>query len=254
MAEDLGPEGGPACPAGRVRRVYVRYSKAVARRLCERLAAGELLYRIACDPDMPTPEAVAKWAKAKPDFAAELLAARRAGGRPAGQRGPVSTYCEATAHEVFERLCEGDSLTTIGRDPTMPSLSTLFNWRRKYPDFEETVQLGMRIRAEIFCDTGWEMAEAATPETAYLTHVRLTHLRWSAGVMAPRVFRLKGSEPETPRKVQDILFRHFRVEVDAESGKQVVVAYCPNPLTGEVECEDAPGWRRPPGAVLMPGG
>ena len=50
--------------------------------------------------------------------------------------------------------------------------------------------------------------------------------------------------------------RHFEVEVDKETGKRRTVAYCPNPLTGEVEREDTPGWR-PPGdkdMIPMPGG
>jgi hypothetical protein len=37
-------------------------------------------------------------------------------------------------------------------------------------------------------------------------------------------------------------------------GEMKVVAYCPNPVTGEVEREDAPGWESPAGTVGMPGG
>ena len=51
-----------------------------------------------------------------------------------------------------------------------------------------------------------------------------------------------------------MLIRRFEIETDPETGEEKVVAYCPNPLTGEVECEDVAGWRPPPGAVLVPGG
>ncbi len=264
MAEDMDPAATAAVRApaahgrgkgkGKKRRAYVRYSPEVAVKLCERLARGELLYHIARTRGMPTAEAVAKWAKAKPDFAAALLEARRAGGRPAGTRGPAFTISEEVADEVFERLCEGQSLTAIGRDPTMPSLSTLFYWRRRFPEFEERVQLGMRIRAEVLSDEGWDMALAATPETAYLTGVRLGHLRWLAGVMAPRVFRLKTVEPERGPEVVKTLFRHFGVEVDPQTGERKVVAWCPNPETGQVEREDTPGWRPPAGYGRLPGG
>jgi len=274
MAEDMGPaataaacapaaggrdsaqgRGGGKGGKGRKKpRTYVRYSPELAARLCKRLARGELLYHIARTRGMPTAEAIAKWAKAKPDFAAALLEARRAGGRPAGTRGPAFTISEEVADEVFERLCEGQSLTAIGRDPTMPSLSTLFNWRRKFPEFEEMVQRGMRIRAEVLSDEGWEMACAATPETAYLTGVRLGHLRWLTGLMAPRVFRLKMAEPERGPEVVKTLFRHFGVEVDPQTGEKKVVAWCPNPETGQVEREDAPGWRPPAGYGRLPGG
>jgi len=251
MAEDVGPERAPA----RSRRAYVRYSNAVAERLCARLAAGELLYRIARDPDMPTPEAVAKWAKQKPDFADALLKARREGGRPAGTRGQPFGLCENVAHEIFERLCEGESLTAIGRDPTMPSISTIFNWRRKFPDFDAEVRVGMRIRAEIIADRGDELADEATPDTAYLTQVRLSHLRWRVGVLAPWEFRLKMTNPpEAPKPQLRWLYRRFEVEIDPDTGKKKVVSYCPNPDTGEVEREDMPGWRQAPDSVSLPGG
>jgi hypothetical protein len=240
----MGEDDVPAGPAGR-RKPYARYSPALAKTLCERLAAGELLYRIAREPGMPTPEAVAKWARAKPDFAAALAEARKAGGRPAGVRGPVFTYCAETANVVFERLCEGESLTAIGGDPTMPSLSTIFYWRRRIPEFEEIVQLGKQIQAERFCDLGWALACAATPKTAYLTQVRLAQLRWTAGVMAPRVFRLKAVEPEAPAQRTDLLIRRFEIEVDAQTGQRKVVSYCPNPETGAVEREDL-GRRKAP--------
>jgi hypothetical protein len=238
---------------GKKRRAYVQYSPELAVRLCKRLARGELLYHIARTRGMPTAEAIAKWARDKPDFAEALLAARRAGGRPAGTRGPAFTFSEEVADEIFERLCEGESLTRIGRDPTMPSLSTIFHWRRRIAAFEETVQLGMRIRAEVMADDGAETAEAATPETAYLTHVRLTHTRWHVGVLAPRVFRLKTVEPERGPAVTKMLFRHFEVEVDPETGVKRVAAWCPNPETGQVEREDAPGWRPPAGYGRLPG-
>ena len=60
----------------------------------------------------------------------------------------------------------------------MPSLSTIFYWRRRIPEFEDTVRVAKEIQAERLADLGWEMVGEATPETAYLTHVRLTQLRW----------------------------------------------------------------------------
>ena len=252
MAEDDCPERSPARWVRR--RGIVPYSDALAERLCARIAAGELFYAVCREPGMPTPQSVGRWARERPEFGEALRAARKAGGRPE-RGGGVWSWCEDTADEIFERLCEGESLTAIGADPTMPSLSTIFYWRDRIPGFEGTVQLGMRIRAERFCDLGWELATEATPETAYLTHVRLTQLRWTAGVMAPRVFRPRTLEPEAPPQTpRRLLARHFKVEVDPETGRDKVVAYCPNPDTGEVEREDVPGWRQAPGTLAMPGG
>ncbi|MFZ5718932.1 MAG: hypothetical protein ACOY5Y_05620 [Pseudomonadota bacterium] len=259
MAGDAGPgREDAACPERAPgkwvrRRGVVKYSEALAERLCARVAAGEMFYVVCREPGMPTPQSVGRWARERPDFGARFRAARRAGGRPEDAGGGVWSYCPEAADEIFERLCEGESLTGVARDPEMPSLSTIFNWRRKFPEFEETVQLAMRIRAERFCDLGWELAMEASPETAYLTHVRLTQLRWTAGTMAPRVFRARPAEPERPPQVQTLLFRHFGVEIDPQTGEKVVVPWCPNPFTGRVEREDAPGWRPPPGCGTVPG-
>jgi len=262
MARAKGRSG--AVRWARVREV-TPWSEDLARTICERVAGGELLYPLLRGKGMPTPQSVARWARERPEFGEALAQARRIGGRPvrgadslgrplAG--GGVWSYCLETADAVFERLCDGESLTAIGDDPTMPSLSTLFYWRRHIVEFEEAVQAGMRIRAERMGDLAWEMARSATPETAYLTHVKLTHLRWHVGVLAPKVYRIKTVEPETPPKSLTILMRHFEVEVDKETGEKRTVAYCPNPDTGKVEREDTPGWR-PPGdktVIPMPGG
>jgi hypothetical protein len=165
----------------------------------------------------------------------------------------VTTFCQETAHEIFQRLCEGESLTKIGADPSMPATATIFKWRNRFPEFEELVQLGMRVRAERMADDGWDMAMAATPETAYVTQVRLAHLRWMTGVMAPRQFRPKLVEPPH-QEVQTILVRSFGVKIHPVTGEKKVVAYTPNPRTMTVECDDkekgVADWiEEPPGPV-----
>jgi hypothetical protein len=234
------------------RRVAVAFDPELGRAICERVAGGELFYDVCREPGMPTAQCVGVWSRKDAAFGAALSEARRAGGR-AIRGGGVSTYTAEVADEIFERMCEGESLTAISRDPAMPCMSTLFYWRKRYAPFEEALQLATRIRAERFCDLGWELAMEATPETAYLTHVRLGQLRWTAGVMAPRVYRTKAVEPEQPPRVKRILFRHFQREVDPETGEPRVVGYCPNPETGLMEREDTPGYRPPPG-IRMPAG
>lgn len=245
-AEASGVAVAAADGAGaKARKTPVKWSEAVAERLLARLAEGVFLYRVCREPGMPTPEGVAKWKAARPEFAERLAAARAVAGRTDASRGPVSTFCPGVAAEICERICEGESLSAIGADPTMPCLSTIQRWRRENLEFDDEVRQAKEVMGERFCDVGWQLCEAATPETAYLTHVRLAHARWMAGVMAPRVVRLKPVEPEKPREVRTVLYRHFKVETDAATGEMKVVGYCPNPITGQVEREDAPGWRQP---------
>jgi hypothetical protein len=186
-------DGRPAAD-GESPKTPVAWSEALGEAICARVAAGALLHPLCREPGMPTARAVDAWAAARPEFAQALAQARAAAGRPAGVRGQPLSYCQATAEAIFERLCGGESLTSIGRDPAMPALSTIYYWRRRVPGFEDLVREGIEIRADVFCDRGWEMAEAATPETAYLTQVRLGQLRWMAGVMKPRVYRLRPAE------------------------------------------------------------
>jgi hypothetical protein len=231
----------------------VPWSLEVAQAILERVAGGEPLYGVLRDEGMPTSQSVGRWAREKPDFGAALALARVAGGRPALGGGGVWTYCEATARAVFDRLCEGESLTSICADPTMPAMSTVFYWRRAFPEFAETVRLAREIQAERFCEMGWELASGAEPETAYLTHVRLTQLRWMAGVMAPRAYRTKLVEPPVTEAPVRLLYRRFEIEVDPQTGQRKVVAFCPNPDTGEAMREDAPGFRIPPNCGALPG-
>lgn len=246
-------DGGGRLPARRRRRAPVRYSERVARRICARVTKGEMLYAVCREAGMPTPQSVGRWAKERPDFGERLAQARRAGGR-AAHGGGVWRYDPDTADEIFRRLCDGHSLTQIGEDPEMPCLSTIFHWRRRIPEFEQAVQLGKQVQAERFCDRGWELAEAATTDTAYLTDVKLKQLRWQAGVLAPRTYRPKTVEPPEPPKVLDLLIRRFAIEIDPGTGEKKVVAYCPNPETGEVVREARTRWRPGPDQLPMPGG
>jgi hypothetical protein len=235
-------------------KATVAWSQEVAEAIVARVAGGEALYAVLRDAGMLTSQSVGRWVRERPEFGEALALARVAGGRPARGGGGVWTYCEATARAVFDRLCEGESLTSICADPLMPAMSTVFYWRRTFPDFAETVRVAREIQAERFCELGWEMAAGAEPETAYLTHVRLTQLRWMAGVMAPRAYRIKQVEPQGARRTLDVLMRRFEIEGDPLTGQAKVVAFCPNPVTGAVEREDAPDWAPPPGTVGLPGG
>jgi hypothetical protein len=136
----------------------------------------------------------------------------------------------------------------------MPSLSTAFAWRRTHGDFDERYRMAKQVQAERICDKAEALADAATPQTAYLTHVRLAHLRWWAGVLAPRKYRIRMSEPDTPRETITVLHRRFEIEDDPETGKPKVVGYFPNPYTGQVEREDTPGWQPPPNTIGLPVG
>lgn len=248
----MSKENSPAQPAGR--RTPVRYSKSVVRAFLMRVASGESQASICRDPTMPGRGAIEYWSKTRPRFAERLKRARVESGHVGG--GSASTYCPVTAQEIFRRLCEGESVTGICADPAMPCFSTVYLWRKNFPEFGEAMRIAREVRAERFCDEGWEMAQAASPETAYLTQVRLGHLRWMVGHMAPRTYgRTKPimaevellERPAAERTEIVFVAKHFKVE-EREDGAHRVVAFKPNGETGRLERitgEDAP-WHPPP--------
>jgi hypothetical protein len=217
------------------------------------VASGESLGVICAEARMPHRATVARWAAEKPRFAADLLAARTAGGRLARSR-QLSSYDPATAHEICERLCEGESLVDVCRDPAMPSFGTVYRWRRSFADFAEMIREAREVQAERFCDLGWDIACAVTPETAHATRVKLTQLRWTAGVMAPRRYgKTKAIESEAEEEPLTVLIRTFRIETRASDGAQRVVGFQPNSETGQPERDSVSVWRLPrtePGMTL----
>lgn len=220
-------------------RGAVRYSRRVADAICGRVAAGEALGRITSEDGMPGRWTVAQWAKDIPAFAEALRRAKQEAGRSLKGGGAVSTYCPVTAREICRRVAEGESVKRICEDPDMPSFSTVYLWRRTIPDFAQQLKAARETLAERFCDDGWDLAMQATPETAYLTHVRLSQLRWMAGILSPRVMKPKPADPPPEPEVQYVCVRQFHLERNYETGMWRTVGYTPDPQTNKPvrDCE-----------------
>jgi hypothetical protein len=129
-------------------------------------------------------------------------------------------------------MCAGEGVKRICEDPAMPSFSTVYYWRKHFAEFREAMRVAREVQAERFCDLGWEIAEAVTPQTAQATRVKLAQLRWTAAVLCPRSYgRMKPAEAPAPQREQTILFRHFKIETHPETGQSRVVGYTPDPET-----------------------
>lgn len=51
--------------------------------------------------------------------------------------GRPTTYTESLATLICTRLAQGESMRKVSRDPTMPSMNTLFRWLVKYENFSQ---------------------------------------------------------------------------------------------------------------------
>lgn len=183
----MGSEGLVVLAGTRRRRTAVRFSAALGRTICRRVASGEALSAACRDEGMPTHATVNAWAKAYPKFGKALRRAREVAGWPCAT-GPGPRYCDVAAAEIYVRLCEGEALSRICADPAMPGRSSVYRWRLSQDGFDAALKLAREVQAEDLCDRGRDWMEAATPETAYVTRVKLEHLRWMAMALGPKAF------------------------------------------------------------------
>jgi len=189
-------EDGGRAPARKAARAPARFTAELGRRICSRVAAGESQMAICAEEGMPSRSTLFAWVRDRPAFAAAFARARVAGG-VTRTNGRLSTFSQAAADEIFARLCEGEALSHICADPALPCMSTVFYWRRQYPEFAAAYRLAREVQAERFCDLGWEIACGITPATAKATQVKLAQLRWMAAARSPKVYgRLKPQEPD----------------------------------------------------------
>ncbi len=190
----------------------VRYGLATAEEILRRTAAGESMRAICRDPKMPAPHTVGRWAQERPKFAARLRAAREAAGGPF--RGGRTTYCEATVEVICARVAAGEALIRICDDPAMPVAATVYAWRGKHAEFNNALYEAMDVRADRLFEEGWEMARAATPNTAHVTSMRLAHLRWHVGKLHPKRYGvLKALLPEGEEPVAAVAATRQRMVV-----------------------------------------
>jgi hypothetical protein len=166
----MASDHAAGAPGEARQRPYIQYTAQLARRICIRVAAGETLKAICEDADMPARATVTRWARESARFAAIYNRAKAFGARHADV-GHTSTYCALAAHEIAVRVSEGETLSDIAADPAMPSMGTIFYWKKSVPEFADALLLAREAHAERLADLGWKMALAATPQTAHLTRV-----------------------------------------------------------------------------------
>ncbi|MBU1377469.1 MAG: hypothetical protein KKE02_21195 [Alphaproteobacteria bacterium] len=193
------------------------YDAALAAGLCRRLAAGESL-RSMCraDPAMPTEKTVWNWARARPDFAAakamamaisraadrarhaerraaklERWEARAATSRDGRARiPPRSTYTPEIGAAICHRLCLGEALYRVCRDPAMPSQGTVYNWLRADPVFRAMYQRAKAVAFVHVVDTAAARARWLGTEAASMRGLARLEAQAHArcAKLAPRTF------------------------------------------------------------------
>jgi transposase-like protein len=181
------------------------YSEALGAAICERVAAGETMSAVSRTAGMPERHTLRNWMRAHPDFGEALRSAMRAArlrqraadqaalalmaqARAGERRGRSSTYRWDIAEAICERLSNGETLTSITRDPAMPCFGTVMAWVRRNPEFADLYAQARQAYADYLCDEARDVAQASTHETVWSDRLQFDSIRWAAARMAPRKY------------------------------------------------------------------
>jgi hypothetical protein len=76
--------------------------------------------------------------------------------------GRPSEYTQEIADKICERLAIGVSLRTACKEDDMPSIATVFNWFRSYPEFLEQYTRAKQESADAMADDILDIADDGT--------------------------------------------------------------------------------------------
>jgi len=105
--------------------------------------------------------------------------------RPVGR---PSSYSDALADAVCERMLNGQSLVKICEDEEMPSRTTIYRWMDARPDFVARCARAREGLADYLLDRIEQMADATTELNVQSQKVKISTAQWRAMKMAPRVY------------------------------------------------------------------
>lgn len=75
----------------------------------------------------------------------------------------ASTYTDAIATEICNRIAEGEPLRQICRDEHMPAWRTVYQWIDARPEFAERMEIARRVGFDAIAEEALEIAD--TPQT-----------------------------------------------------------------------------------------
>jgi hypothetical protein len=111
---------------------------------------------------------------------------------PARVRGQYVRYGAAVVEMVCEDLAAGKTWEQVAELPGRPSYSTMFKWRKKYPEFEEMADAARSFGADFCADRALVVAEQATEETVRKAKLHVDTLMQRAAFLAPERWSGRG--------------------------------------------------------------
>jgi hypothetical protein len=131
---------------------------------------------------------------------AEKPSPKRKQVRPAGKTpGPDGSvthvrYSKRVTEEICRRIARGEVWHRICNTDGLPSYDSLYQWRRKYPDFAEAFAQAREIAADLHADKVLVVAEQSTAATVQADRLHVGALQWHAGKAAPKRYGSRAGE------------------------------------------------------------
>jgi hypothetical protein len=127
------------------------FDPALADRIYAKVVAGQPLKAVLrADPAMPSYHVVTRWRREQPGFDRLIAFAvsHQRGLSARARGGPWPALTEAIA----ARVLRGASLAAIGRERGMPSVHTLYAWKRTRPEFAQALAIARDARIDWIAD------------------------------------------------------------------------------------------------------
>lgn len=131
-------------------------------------------------------------------------------------------YSEKIAAEIVRRLANGESWLAMANTGQMPSHSTLYIWRDRYPEFGAALRWAREGAADLKADLALEVAEKATSATVSSDRLHYQALMKRAAFDAPERWSERVRAPAKAEPVEVTFHvRHFE-RVVGKDGKAYV--------------------------------
>lgn len=127
----------------------------------------------------------------------------------------LSTFDEAVAAEICERLTNGETLEVICADEGMPNRVTVWRWQQAHEAFRNDYARACELSAHALVDEAIEAARDTTADHAPAARVHIDTLKWAASRRLARVYGDKlthSNDPDSPIPPLVILGAHGQAE------------------------------------------
>lgn len=133
-------------------------------------------------------------------------------------------FSESLADSICAMLAEGKSLRTITKNnPDTPSIATIFNWFKQYPQFLEQYTRAKSEAADAMVDELLDLADNVddySPAAVHKARLQIDTRKWVASKLKPKVYGDK-----------------LDVTSDGEKVVPIIAVVPPTPPRAEIENE-----------------